>query len=91
MWSGRRPAREAKWTHRQEGDRMNRRKKAEAPAGVGLRLLSPEEVAAVLGAGRSKVYQMMDDGELPYVKLGRSRRVTMAAVEKLVERNTVGG
>ena len=32
--------------------------------------------------GRSKIYQLLDSGALPSVKIGASRRVTREAVEK---------
>ncbi len=46
-------------------------------------------VARYLSVSRSKVYQLMDAGELPYVKLGKSRRVRWADVLRLVEENLV--
>ncbi len=46
-------------------------------------------VANYLSVSRSKVYQMMDAGDLSYVKLGKSRRIPWAAVLKLVEESTV--
>lgn len=55
--------------------------------GNGLRRVT--EVAGFLGISRSKVYAMMDSGELAYVKLGKSRRVPWDAVLRLVEQNTV--
>jgi excisionase family DNA binding protein len=48
------------------------------------------EIAAFLSLSRSKVYQMMDAGELPYVKLGKSRRVRWSDVMALIAANTVG-
>jgi len=47
------------------------------------------KVAQFLSLSRSKVYAMMDAGELPYVKLGKSRRVRWADVQRLVEENTI--
>lgn len=47
------------------------------------------EVAAYLSLSRSKVYGMMEAGDLPYVKLGKSRRVRWSDVLKLVDRHTV--
>ena len=44
-------------------------------------------VAEFLAISRSKVYQLMDGGHLPYVKFGRSRRVRWADVLRLVEEN----
>jgi excisionase family DNA binding protein len=45
-------------------------------SGVPVRLLyRPEEAAAVLGLGRTKVYELMASGELRSVKVGGARRV----------------
>lgn len=46
-------------------------------------------VAEFLAISRSKVYQMMETGELPYVKLGKSRRVRWSDVISLVDQNVV--
>ncbi|MGE3703512.1 MAG: helix-turn-helix domain-containing protein [Hyphomicrobiaceae bacterium] len=46
-------------------------------------------VAKFLAISRSKVYQLMDQGDLPYVKLGKSRRVRWADVLKLVDDHLV--
>jgi excisionase family DNA binding protein len=48
-----------------------------------------QAVAEFLAISRSKVYQLMESGELPYVKLGKSRRVRWADVLQLVDENTV--
>ncbi|MHC4768794.1 MAG: helix-turn-helix domain-containing protein [Planctomycetota bacterium] len=40
---------------------------------------------------RSKLYQMMDNGELAYVKLGRCRRIERRALIDLVSRELRGG
>lgn len=49
-----------------------------------------QEVARFLSLSRAKIYQLMTAGELPYVKLGKSRRVRWGDVLKLVDRNTHG-
>lgn len=54
----------------------------------GLRTVN--EVAEFLGVSRSKVYTLMDEGDLPYVKLGKTRRVVWDDVLKLIEQNIVG-
>ena len=41
------------------------------------------EVAGFLGISRASVYQLMERGELPWVKLGRARRVPRRAVIEL--------
>ena len=49
-------------------------------------LLNPEEAAAVLGIGRSRVFELMRERELLSVRIGRSRRVPVAAIRSYVER-----
>lgn len=38
-------------------------------------LLRPSEVARMLGIGRSKVYEMIRNGELPVVRIGTTLRI----------------
>ena len=47
------------------------------------------KVAAFLSLSRSKVYAMMDAGELPFVKFGKSRRIRWSDVLRLVDQNTI--
>ena len=54
------------------------------------RLVRVREVAKHLSLSRSGVYGLMDCGILPYVKIGKSRRVPLEAVEKLVRESTIG-
>jgi len=49
-------------------------------------LLSVREVAERLGCGRTFVYELISSGQLETVKLGRLRRVPVAALDALVER-----
>ena len=49
-------------------------------------LLRPEEVAEKLGCGRSAVFDLLRKGELRSVKLGRSRRIPVDALQEFVER-----
>jgi excisionase family DNA binding protein len=51
-------------------------------------LLRAEQVALALGLGRSKVYELMQRGELPVVRIGRSVRVPAAALGEWVRRQT---
>lgn len=48
------------------------------------------EVARRLSVSRAFVYQLMDGGLLPYVKLGGARRIRPEDIEQLVASNTVG-
>ena len=50
------------------------------------RLLTVAEAARRLGIGRSHAYIYVLRGELESVKLGRSRRVPVEAIEEFVER-----
>ena len=52
-------------------------------------LRSVPAVAQFLAISRSKVYLLMESGELAYVKIGKSRRLRWSDVLKLVEENTV--
>ena len=46
-------------------------------------LLTVAEAAAFLRLSRATLYQIMDRGELPFVKLGRSRRIPKRALVEL--------
>ena len=48
-------------------------------------LLRPPEVAEVLGIGRSKVYELLAQGTLPLVRVGRSIRVPAVELRRWVE------
>ena len=47
------------------------------------------DVARYLKMSRSMIYLLMERGELPYVKIGRTRRVKAEDVKQLVEQNFV--
>lgn len=53
-------------------------------------LLRIEEVQAVLGVGRSKVYDMIRRGELPTLRIGRLVRVPRWALEAWISERTTG-
>jgi excisionase family DNA binding protein len=42
--------------------------------GTMVKLLTVVEAARELGISRSKVYELLADGELPSVRIGRTRR-----------------
>jgi excisionase family DNA binding protein len=48
-------------------------------------LLTPQEAAAVLSIGRTKVYELMEAGLLESVTIGRCRRVPVEALPPFVE------
>ena len=56
---------------------------------ANVELLTVQETARALRLSRTKVYQLMDDGRLAYVKLDKSRRVPRTAVTRLIQQCTV--
>jgi excisionase family DNA binding protein len=46
-------------------------------------LATVEEAARFLSVGRSTLYGLMDAGNLPHCKIGRSRRIPWQAVRRL--------
>ncbi|MFF2065856.1 helix-turn-helix domain-containing protein [Streptomyces sp. NPDC058200] len=48
-------------------------------------LYKPREAAEALAIGRSTLYELMAEGSLKYIKLGRARRIRRADVEAYVE------
>ena len=57
--------------------------------GVGKRLLTPKEAAEYLGLAVDTVYRQARLRKLPSVKVGRSLRFDLKALERFVERNTI--
>ncbi|MBL8796596.1 MAG: helix-turn-helix domain-containing protein [Planctomycetia bacterium] len=49
------------------------------------------DACTFLGLSQAMVYKLMDSGMLPFVKLGRSRRIPHKALIELAARNLVGG
>ena len=49
-------------------------------------LLTPTEAARALGIGRSKLYELMQDGVLESVHIGTCRRIPVDALSDLVAR-----
>jgi excisionase family DNA binding protein len=47
-------------------------------------LATVSDVARHLAVSRSTVYQLMESGALPYVKLGRCRRIRWSDVDALI-------
>jgi excisionase family DNA binding protein len=54
--------------------------------GPGQLLLTIEDAASCLAISRAHAYRLVQRGELPTIRLGRSRRVSRAALEAYVER-----
>lgn len=49
-------------------------------------LHKPEDAAAALGIGRSKLFQLIAAGQIETVQIGRSRRIPAQALEDYVAR-----
>jgi excisionase family DNA binding protein len=49
------------------------------------RLLTPTQSGIRLGIGRSKVYELMQSGQLASVKIGRSRRIHIDVVDAFID------
>lgn len=62
---------------------MDRGKKQDA-------LLTPAEVQAWLGCGRTKVYELLQAGEIRSYRVGRLVRVRREDAEEFLERNRYG-
>ena len=54
-------------------------------------LMTIQEAAEFLSVSRSKLYELMDNGELIFVKLGRSRRIPRRALIDLAASGLHGG
>jgi excisionase family DNA binding protein len=48
-------------------------------------LLTPEEAAAELRIARRRIFEMIGDGTLPSVKIGKSRRISRTALEDYIK------
>jgi excisionase family DNA binding protein len=53
-------------------------------------LLTVKEAAAFLRLSVARVYALMADGDLVFVKIGRSRRIPRRGLVELAARNLVG-
>ncbi len=49
------------------------------------RLLTVVEAGRRLGAGRGLAYQMVRDGSLPAIRIGRKKFVSEAALERIIQ------
>jgi excisionase family DNA binding protein len=47
------------------------------------------EAAKFLSVSRSHIYKLMDQGQLPYVKIGKSRRIPRRAMLNLAVNNLI--
>lgn len=49
-----------------------------------LGLVKVNEAAEFLSLSKSKIYQMMESGDLPYIRFGRARRIPKHVLIELV-------
>ncbi len=54
-------------------------------------LVRVAEAQEFSGLSRSKLYELMEAGDLAYVKIGRARRIPRRALIELAARNLTGG
>ncbi len=52
--------------------------------GIPKLLLTAEEAASALGVGRTKVYELLKSGSLGSVLIGKSRRIAVAELVRMV-------
>ncbi len=70
------------------GDSITSRDRADLVADG---LVTVQEAAQFLSISRSKLYELMDNGELTFVKLGRSRRIPRRTLVDLAASGLQGG
>ncbi|HKS70517.1 MAG TPA: helix-turn-helix domain-containing protein [Ktedonobacterales bacterium] len=51
-------------------------------------LLRPEEVAAILGLGRSTIYELLRSGALAVVHIGRATRIPARDLQRWIEQHS---
>jgi excisionase family DNA binding protein len=54
-------------------------------------LITVPEASKFLGISKSKLYEMMDAGELRYAKFGKARRIPKRALIELAQASLRGG
>lgn len=52
-------------------------------------LLTVKQAAQILSISVPKLYHHMSQGDLPSVKIGKSRRITQQALDEFIQRCTV--
>ncbi|MHB1536658.1 MAG: helix-turn-helix domain-containing protein [Acidimicrobiales bacterium] len=60
---------------------------SDTPRTKTTRLVATERAAEYLGVSARTVKQLMSEGRLPYVKIGRSTRVDLADLDRFIAQN----
>jgi excisionase family DNA binding protein len=53
-------------------------------------LTNTKEAGRLLGIGQTKVYELLNRRELPFVKIGKSTRIELAAIYAFIDRQRIG-
>jgi excisionase family DNA binding protein len=53
------------------------------------RLINVSEAAEIIGLSRSKVYELLADGLLPSIRIGRTRRIDVADLDAFIDRHRI--
>jgi excisionase family DNA binding protein len=68
---------------------MERRKMDSPAAEIGPVVVSPRRAQQMLGVGTTTLFKLLKTGELQSVKIGKSRRISVASIRKLAEAGTI--
>ena len=52
------------------------------------KLLTPEQTAKLLNVGRSKLYQLISEGAIETITIGKCRRITPEAIDRFIEQQS---
>jgi excisionase family DNA binding protein len=53
-------------------------------------LLTPEEAAEALSISRSKLYELLAEGQIESIRIGSSRRIPVRGLDEFVDRCRTG-
>ena len=66
---------------------MRKRAASAVTEDSAVQLVDVVEAARRLACGRTQIYQLMDSGRLPWVKIGRCRKIALRDLTEFVEDN----
>lgn len=53
------------------------------------RLITVVEAAEIIGLSRTKVYELLAEGDLPSIRIGRTRRIDVTDLDAFIDRHRV--